>query len=638
MRSTIQLLPVLSVASAVLAAPLSAAPSPTAAQTEVAPTPAALLIEGEPVPLPEYERWLLEVRGEAQAAQFGRAIALEREAARLGVQVTAEAVEAAVQSDVQVRVDHVFGGDRSGWVEELRAAGRSEAGYLAQQRIDERLNLLAKGLADIDRVVPEEKIVRDWELTYGPRGVRVGVRGLERAVEFLATGPGLTVEERRAMMAEREEAARAELEVLRARIAAGESFAALAQAESDDEATAARGGLFDGPYDPIGWPDAVTEALIALPVGQVSEPLQGRGGFWLFEVVSRAETPLASVREELHAALVEAGPENDEINAYLAELAERTTIAVESSLIDLELADRSRPALVVDDEPVSLAEYASWLRRQQGEIAARRYAEEHLIERLAAEAGIEPTAAEIDAQLREDRQRIIDLGHGGDEAKWVASLASSGRTPATWERVARPRARVTVLLASLWRRDRVVTDEHVRNLWADRYGIDGVSVEARLIAKRFELPEREEGESDRAWRSRVIAAGRPAFDELVELAARVEDGEDFATLAKRYSDDRESAVLGGVPPGGFDLLNWDEAAHIALSGLEPGQLTPPVLIDDTLYLFEVTDFVRVPFDEVAASLRAELEAAPPAGVQLAAFRNVMTRDLVVEPQPALFRP
>ena len=175
------------------------------------------------------------------------------------------------------------------------------------------------------------------------------------------------------------------------------------------------------------------------------------------------------------------------------------------------------------------------------------------------------------------------------------------------------------------------------NLWADRYGIDGINVAARYIVKTFELPERNADDSERGYRSRVMETAKPKYDELLELSARVEDGEDFAALAQRYSDDAETAPLGGTPAGGFDLTQWDQAAQGALGGLKPGDLSSPVMIDDRLYLFEVTEFVQTPFETVAEALRAELESSAPPGVALAAFRNVLTRDLAVVAAPALFQ-
>ncbi|QDU68954.1 peptidylprolyl isomerase [Engelhardtia mirabilis] len=594
-----------------------------------------LLINGEPISQVTFENWMLDNRGETFASTFALAVAIEWAAERAGITIDDASVNAIVQAEIQVRVDNVFGGDRAGWIAELAVNDRTEAGYVAQQMLDVRSREQARALANIDRVVPEAKIVRDWELQYGPQGTRLGVRGLKRGVQLVSTRTGLTVGERNAMVEERTLQARTELEGLRARIAGGETLAFLAKQLSDDEDTASRGGLFDGPFDPLGWPNATTDALLSLPVGPVSEPLQGRGGLWLFEVVSRSVTPLESVREQLHQALVLAGPESDEINDVVVALADSTTIEVGDALAQDDFSDRSAAAVLIDGEAVDLHNFARWLRLQNGETVSRRFAEERLIEHRAAEAGIVLTEAEIQAQIREDRERIVKLGHDGNEDKWLQVLDRSGRTVESWTRGARERAEITVLAEKLWLKDRVVTDQEVRDLWANRYGIDGISVAARLIAKSFEMPERLEDEPERTYNMRILEAARPDYDELVELGLRVEDGEDFGALARQYSEDSESAALGGMVPGGFDITAWPEIVRTALGGLRPGEVTPPVLVENTLYLFEVTEYVETTLDSVAEALRAELLVTPPTGVALAAFRNELTRDLSYEILPAM---
>jgi parvulin-like peptidyl-prolyl isomerase len=78
---------------------------------------------------------------------------------------------------------------------------------------------------------------------------------------------------------------------LRERILAGEDFAALAQAYSDDTGSAANGG-------DLGWfgrgrmVAPFEEAAFSLPVGEVSEPIKTDFGYHLIEVTEKdAERP-----------------------------------------------------------------------------------------------------------------------------------------------------------------------------------------------------------------------------------------------------------------------------------------------------------------------------------------------------------
>jgi peptidyl-prolyl cis-trans isomerase SurA len=101
-----------------------------------------------------------------------------------------------------------------------------------------------------------------------------------------------------------DEDARTQLQRFIERIKAGEDFGDLARAHSDDTATAARGGELDwvaaGTLDP-----AFAEAMNALPVGTVSQPVQSRFGWHIIEVLDRRtlDAADANAREEAHRQL-----------------------------------------------------------------------------------------------------------------------------------------------------------------------------------------------------------------------------------------------------------------------------------------------------------------------------------------------
>lgn len=99
--------------------------------------------------------------------------------------------------------------------------------------------------------------------------------------------------------------ARAQLEALKARIDAGEDFAALAREFSQDPGSAANGGDLgfagEGVYDP-----AFEEALFALAVGEVSAPVRSEFGWHLIrldDVQSAAVPSLDSLRPQLEREL-----------------------------------------------------------------------------------------------------------------------------------------------------------------------------------------------------------------------------------------------------------------------------------------------------------------------------------------------
>jgi len=97
--------------------------------------------------------------------------------------------------------------------------------------------------------------------------------------------------------------ARRKITLLRQRVVDGASFAELARLNSDDTASAQRGGE-------LGWVvpgDLVPEferAMGALKVGQVSEPVRSSFGFHVVQVLERRTADLAADRKRLEARRV----------------------------------------------------------------------------------------------------------------------------------------------------------------------------------------------------------------------------------------------------------------------------------------------------------------------------------------------
>ncbi len=85
-----------------------------------------------------------------------------------------------------------------------------------------------------------------------------------------------------------EEQVRRRLDQLRQRILAGEDFAALARAHSQDNSSASHGGDL-GWVDPSGLPNPFAEVLSHLSEGQVSEPFKTTYGWHIVQLVGRRE-------------------------------------------------------------------------------------------------------------------------------------------------------------------------------------------------------------------------------------------------------------------------------------------------------------------------------------------------------------
>ena len=79
-----------------------------------------------------------------------------------------------------------------------------------------------------------------------------------------------------------------------------------------------------------------------------------------------------------------------------------------------------------------------------------------------------------------------------------------------------------------------------------------------------------------------------ASKRLLELKKRIEDGDDFAALARSHSDDKGTAIKGGsldwVTPG--DLVKPFEEA---MNGLNIGQISAPVQTQFGWHLIQVNE-------------------------------------------------
>jgi len=92
-----------------------------------------------------------------------------------------------------------------------------------------------------------------------------------------------------------------------------------------------------------------------------------------------------------------------------------------------------------------------------------------------------------------------------------------------------------------------------------------------------------------------------------EVKEKVNNGEDFAALAKQYSEDTGSKEQGGEITGfapGQMVKEFEEAAY----KLDAGQVSEPVKTTYGYHIIKVTDKKELkPFDEVKDQIRKDLE-------------------------------
>lgn len=97
-----------------------------------------------------------------------------------------------------------------------------------------------------------------------------------------------------------EEQARAKADTIEKKLKAGANFETLARTESDNPESAPKGGdLGTIDLNSPNLPETIKTAVAALQPGELSEPVQIRGGFYIFKVRSRSQLPFDNVRAQI---------------------------------------------------------------------------------------------------------------------------------------------------------------------------------------------------------------------------------------------------------------------------------------------------------------------------------------------------
>lgn len=595
-----------------------------------------MTIDGVPISEAEYEDWLVRHRGPVMFGDFARGELLLLEGERRGITVSAAEVEARVEKMASQRVRHAFGGSRASWVEELNTLGRTERGLWLERCIESRTALVAEQLLGASRNIPERTIVDTWELEYGVDGVRP----ILDLIHFTIPGSRRTKRAPEEVAAQ-ENAARSRADAAYSRILAGEDFGELVRELSDDHESRLRGGLAPDDFSLGAWPPESTEAIRALEPGQISEPLQGPRGYWIVRLREWKTTPLEEVREQLVAELMEQPPGPEEIEILLSSLEGAGTIEL---LPAMHREPEAWGEWLPEDEIVirsgnwdaERGTFADWLRHYRGEDWASRFQLHWIVKRKAASAEIVVTDEEVRARAAADKQTVIESNFEGDHGKWLRELQNSGRTEELYEIESRLRARDGLLAERLLIRDRVVTDGQIEGAWLEQYGDGGLTVYARMIVVRAEQPTLTPGMSEEEAQKLVDDSIEAARQLTLELRSRIEDGEDFASLAEQFSADEATSARGGALDGRFKQEEWPPEITTPVLATPVGGLTEPLRLGVAWLLFEVTESKVVELESIRDELRAELQKARPTEPELAAFRNVITRDVPVEILPGMY--
>lgn len=617
-----------------------AAPGPVP-QDGSDPSPTVIVVDGDEVSLETFERWLIENQAARHARTFAEFHVIGRAAEERGNDVAPEDVRWELDEEVQIRVDNAFRGDRGGWLDELHRLARTEAGYLRERTLELTATLQASAMVADGRVVPEDKIERDWELLYGPYGRDFELSMIKFQVEVVTPPKGTpweeTVARRERTFAEVRDRALA----CRERILAGEDFAALARELSEDPLTRASGGRWTEKIRRgTGWPHSFFEELMKLERGEVSMPIYARGGYWIVRADSWVDTPVEAVRASLTERLIAKGPEQDEIGNLWNRLTEGLTVELTPELFNdpspIEGVTDDPVGLYVNGEPIPRSQFATWLVGYRGEEMVRHFCEHYLVAKKAGSLGIEISDAEVEARVDDYVDWVVKSGYQNDREAWRTYLKKAGRDWDGFLRELRFRERINAMAERMILMEREVSDEEVRMRWEGLYGKDGRRLDVRVITRSVAAPELEEGLSREELAARVQAAVDAVGAEVAELRRRVvEGGEDFAALARTESDDPTTRDLGGRFPGPFIPDAWPQVVARAVLELGEGELTEPVFDGASWHLFELVEVRHVAFEDAADEIRRELLERKPSYAELSVYRNYLLKQTTHELLPAM---
>jgi len=248
-----------------------------------------------------------------------------QEARTRGISASYDEVEDAVQKHV-ASIRQQMGGDAA-YERELAKEGLTEAELLERYREEARRELLYTRLIQREiyskiEITPAEaeKYFEEHKSELPPKGGRV-----ELAHVFIALRPD----------PDAVNTAQAKLKEIERRMNAGDEFAAIARDLSDDLSNKEKGGDI-GWLDPSDLDPRLQETVKALPVGEVSEPLQTAQGIELLRVAGRDSSRVHLEHIRVNLSVSEAARERsrrgaEEVHALAAKGADFGQLAKEYS-------------------------------------------------------------------------------------------------------------------------------------------------------------------------------------------------------------------------------------------------------------------------------------------------------------------
>ena len=217
---------------------------------------------------------------------------------------------------------------------------------------------------------------------------------------------------------------------------------------------------------------------------------------------------------------------------------------------------------------------------------------EELIVQAATESKLDVTAKEVEAALADIRKQ-----NKLDETQFKEALRMQGYTMSGYRRDVR-RQLLRFRAVNMLVRPRVqVSDDEVKARYNEMNRRSSSVKRVRLRHILFALP------TDPT--SAQVAEAKRRATEVLERARK---GEDFATLARRYSDD-DATKAGGGDLGWFKRNSMATEWEVIAFSMAKGETRGPINGPRGLHVFHVEDLEKndqQPYDKVKEQIRADL--------------------------------
>lgn len=299
-------------------------------------------------------------------------------------------------------------------------------------------------------------------------------------------------------------------------------------------------------------------------------------------------------------------------------------------------ASTSSIAMLVDGEPISLAEYESWLMRVHGDDEGVAFGVHMELEREAARLGLPIDVLVLRLRLDKEIEARVQGAHGGSRARWIEELAAEGLSEAGFRARRGLELRGELLCESIARATRVITKELAQRELERRYGNSLRYMRVQMLRVDAKFPPPQPGESG----DEVIAARQAIVQQtrarMNLYRMQIQNGESFAQIAQAYSDDAATREQGGVMKDPLILSEWPQNVLLAIQFLTAGELSPVMRIDNSFYLMKILESRYATVESEKQSLIEHLSHAAPDAEEISAVRSRLGGNLQVELLPALF--